>query len=152
MKIPFLDRFTGGDSSAMPAKITYSSNLSAGNRTLFGRFITAVMQEIPDLLAISVFELKSGELMATHHVGGKTNPAKAGPYNAEVIRQKQQALQALGLATENIEDILVTLSSQWHVLRLLPGGRHFAHLMVSMHDANLALAREVLRMQASEIG
>jgi hypothetical protein len=33
---------------------------------------------------------------------------------------------------------------------LLPGGRHFVHLMVSQRDTNLALAREVLRARTAE--
>ena len=45
--------------------------------------------------------------------------------------------------------MLVTLGTQWHVLRLLPGQRQFVHLMVSQRDTNLALAREVLRAQVA---
>jgi hypothetical protein len=150
MKIPFLDRFTGGATSLMPSKINYPGTLSAGNKALFGKFISGVLHEIPDLLAVSVIELRSGELVATQHVTGKSNPAKAAAYNAEVIRQKQKAIEALGLSGETIEDILITLNSQWHVLRLLPGNRYFVHLMVSMRDSNLALAREVLREHAAQ--
>ena len=150
MKLPFLSRLLGGDSDSETVKTTYHSSLSAGNKALFGKVISGVLQELPDLLAISIIELKSGELVATQHITGKTNPAKAAAYNAEIIKQKQQALQALGLAAEEtIEDILVTLNSQLHVLRLLPGNRYFIHLMVSMRDTNLGLAREVLRMHTA---
>ena len=147
MKIPFLSRFTAGD--APTAKITYSSAASGPQRTRFGEVLGGILRELPELLAVSVVELRSGELLATHHLPGKHNPAKAAPYYAEVIKQKQLALRALGLAdTETIEDVLITLSNQWHVLRLLPGQRHFVHLMISNRDSNLALAREVLRAQA----
>lgn len=144
MKFPFLSRFTGGD--APVAKITYVSSVSGPQRARFGEVLGGILRELPELLAVSVIDLRSGELLATHHLPGKHNPAKAAPYNAEVIKQKQLALRALGLAdTETIEDVLITLVNQWHVLRLLPGQRHFVHLMVSTRDTNLALAREVLR-------
>ena len=150
MKLPFLDRFLGDHSPSDVLKTTYNSSLSATNKAQFGQLIKAVFEELPDLLAVSVINLKSGELLATRHLPGKSNPAKASAYNAEVIRQKQQALQALGLAAEeNIEDILITLSSQWHILRLLPGNRYFVHLMVNMRDTNLGIAREVLRAQTA---
>ena len=146
MKLSFLDRFLGGNTNPETLKTTYDSSLSAGNKAHFAKLLTAVAQELPDLLAVSVINLKSGELLATRHVTGKSNPAKAAAYNAEVIKQQQQAIEALGLAgEESIEDILVTLNSQWHVLRLLPGNRYFIHLMVGMRVTNLGIAREVLR-------
>ncbi len=146
MKIPFLSRFTGDDTRSAASKITYANSVSAGHRAKFGTLLGSILQDLPDLLAVSVIDLRSGELLATHHPPGKLNPAKAAAYNTEVIRQQQQALKTLGLAPEEaIEDVLVTLTSQWHILRLLPGGHHFVHLMVSIRDTNLALAREVLR-------
>lgn len=153
MKLSFLDRFLGGDPNPETLKIAYNSSLSAGNKALFGKLLTAVAQELPDLLAVSVIALKSGELQATRHVTGKSNPAKAAAYYAEVIKQQQQAVEALGPAgEEHIEDVLITLTSQWHVLRLLPGNRHFVHLMMGTRVANLGLAREVLRAQAAAAG
>lgn len=147
MKIPFLSRFSSPD-DAQPAtaKITYANSLNVSQRTHFGAVLGGILRDLPELLAVSVVDLRSGRLLATHHLPGKHDPAKAAPYNAEVINQKQLALQALGLANDEvIEDILITLSSQWHVLRLLPDQRHFVHLMVSIHDTNLALARAVMQ-------
>ena len=105
------------------------------------------MRDLPELLAVSIVDIKSGELLATYHVPGKLNPAKAASFNAEVIKQKQKALVALGLENEVIEDILVTLKTQWHLMRLLKGNRQFVHLMVNIRDTNLGIAREVVRAQ-----
>lgn len=143
MKIPFLSR--RGDTPPEPPKITYSSSLSATNKDKFKGLLLAILRELPDLLAVSVIDLKSGELLATHHVPGKLNPAKAAAYYAELIRQKQRALNAFGLREETIADILVTLTLQWHLLRLLPDNRYFVHLMVNSRDTNLGIVREVMR-------
>ena len=145
MKLPFLSRFASAESP-----ITYSRAISATDKARFGAMLTGIVRELPELLAVSVVELRSGEVRATHHIGGKLNPGKAAGYYAEIIRQKQQAIRALNLTDEAIEDILITLNAQWHVLRLLPGGRHFVHLMVNTRDTNLAVARTV--MQAHTAG
>lgn len=144
MKIPFFSRPASDETKPGQSKITYVSGLKAGSKARFGKVLTGIIQDLPDLLAVSVIELHAGELQATYHVPGKLNPGKAAAHNAEVIKQKQRALQALGLGGEVIEDILVTLTSQWHVLRLLPGNRHFVHLMVSSRDTNLGVARDVM--------
>jgi hypothetical protein len=151
MNIPFMSRFIGIGSKATTPKIRFANSVSAGQRARFGALLSGILHDLPDLLAVSVMDLRNGELLATHHLPGKLDPGKAAAHNAEVIRQKQMALRALGLAdTETIEDVLITLNSQWHVLRLLPGQRHFLHLMVNQRDTNLALARAVLQAHTAE--
>jgi hypothetical protein len=149
MKIPFLARFFTPDTDPMPPKIVYADSLNAKHKAQFGTLLLNIVSDLPDLLAVSVMDLKAGTLLATYHIGGKLNPAKAAAANAEVIRQKQLALPALGLPDEAIEDILITLDTQWHILRLLPDNRHFVHLMVNQRDTNLGIAREVVRARAA---
>lgn len=149
MKIPFLSRFAT-DAPASPAsKIAYATSISAGNKARFGSLLANILRDLPDLVAVSVIDLRAGTLLATYHAPGKLNPAKATPYNAEVMRQKQKALDAMELTGEVIEDILVTLTTQWHLLRPLPGNRYAVHLLVGMRDTNLGIAREVLRAHAA---
>ena len=150
MKIPFLARFLTSDAASMPPKVTYADGLSAKNKARFGPLLLGIVGDLPDLLAVSVMDLKAGALLATYHIGGKLNPAKAAAFNAEIIRQTQLALQALELTGEAIEDILITLDTQWHILRLLPDNRHFVHLMVNQRDTNLGIAREVLRAHTAD--
>lgn len=54
-------------------------------------------------------------------------------------------MAALKLTDETIEDILISLSSQIHLLKLNKQGNKFIYLVVSSRDTNLAIAREVLR-------
>jgi hypothetical protein len=80
--------------------------------------------------------------------GGKTldlTVAAAG--NTEVVRAKLRAMEMLGLH-DTIEDILVTLTGQYHVIRPLTGrsGRGlFLYLALHKSRANLAMARHQLR-------
>jgi hypothetical protein len=74
------------------------------------------------------------------------NVAAAG--NTDVVRAKVRTLEMLGLS-DSIEDILITLDSQYHLIRLLHtrkgGDALFLYLSLSKSRANLGLARHQLR-------
>ncbi len=81
------------------------------------------------------------------HTNSAINPETAAAYNTEVVKQKHKAMQALKLQDEAIEDILITLTNQLHLIKLVGDGKKFIYLVVNSRDTNLAIAREVLRSQ-----
>ncbi|WP_460676753.1 hypothetical protein [Hymenobacter coalescens] len=109
--------------------------------------LSRVQNEIPELLAAAVVALPSGRPLASFGRCG-LRPDRAAACHAEVIRQKQQAIAALGLVDERIEDILVSLREQVHLLRVSADGSRFLYVAVSTDDTNLALARAVLQQEA----
>jgi hypothetical protein len=68
--------------------------------------------------------------------------------NTEVVRAKMRTLESLHL-NDSVEDILITLSKQYHLIRLLRNndGAHnlFLYLVLDRSRANLALARHHLK-------
>ena len=58
---------------------------------------------------------------------------------------------ALKLTSETIEDILITLSTQLHLIKLNSTGTKFVYLVVNARDTNLAIAREVLRANVEAV-
>ncbi len=68
-----------------------------------------------------------------------------------MIRTKVEVVQKLGLR-ENIEDILITLDTQYHLLRLIRGTdeKLFFYLVLNRAQANLAMARRDLRVIEQE--
>ena len=81
--------------------------------------------------------------------GGKyldLDVAAAG--NTEVIRAKMRTMESLRL-DDAIEDILITLTKQYHLIRLLRSARSeqglFLYLVLDRSRANLALARHSLK-------
>ena len=94
-------------------------------------------------LAAAVVDYSSGMLLAG---GGSSNIdleiAAAG--NTEVVRAKMKTMGLLGL-NDSIDDILITLGEQYHLLR--PVSRQdglFLYFVLDKSKSNLALARRSL--------
>ena len=72
----------------------------------------------------------------------------------EVIRAKMRTMESLRL-DDAIEDILITLGKQSHLIRLLKNSRDeqglFLYLVLERQKANLALARHNLRRIESDL-
>ena len=125
--------------------MAYSTNSPAG------KVVQDVMNDLPGLVAIAVVDVTSGMALASHSNSPSINPETAVAYNTEVVKQKQKAMSALKLTGENIEDILITLTTQLHIIQLVNNGTKFIYLVVNSRDTNLAIAREVLRATADQL-
>jgi predicted regulator of Ras-like GTPase activity (Roadblock/LC7/MglB family) len=124
--------------------VAYSTSTPAGQA------VQNILNDLPGALAVAIVDISSGMTLASHS-NSTINPETAAAYNTEVVKQKQKAMQALKLQGETIEDILITLSSQLHLLKLNPSGTKFIYLVVNSRDTNLAIAREVLRAHVAAI-
>jgi hypothetical protein len=105
------------------------------------------MMAIDGAIGAVVVDYNSG--MALGALGGSKDldlqVAAAG--NTEVVKAKMRTMESLGLK-DGIEDILITLGGQYHVIRPLAGrsGKGlFLYLALDRTRANLALARHSLR-------
>lgn len=111
-----------------------------------GQAVQNIIADLPGLLAIAVVDISSGMCLASHSNSG-INPETAAAYNTEVVKQKLKAMGALKLKDEAIDDILITLTNQLHLIKLVADSKKFIYLVVNTRDTNLAIAREVLRAQ-----
>ncbi|WP_432570191.1 hypothetical protein [Kineococcus sp. SYSU DK005] len=101
--------------------------------------------EIDGATAAALVDYDSG--MCLGQAGGGTldlDVAAAG--NTDVVRAQLRTLQRLGLP-EGVEDILITLGSQIHLIRLIqsPSGQGlFLYVVLNKDRSNLAMARRQL--------
>ena len=74
--------------------------------------------------------------------------------NTEVVKAKMRTLEALHL-NDTVEDILITLGTQYHLIRLIRGDSGsqtlFLYLVLDRPKANLALARHHLKRIEGEL-
>lgn len=88
----------------------------------------------------SLVDSDSGMVLGTEG-GAKFNLELASALNTEVVRAKRKAMDALGLG-DQIDDILITLKDQYHVIRPMKNRPQvFIYLVTERAKSNLALAR-----------
>lgn len=94
---------------------------------------------IEGAVAVALVDHRSGMCLA--QAGGGMNLEIAAAGNTEVVRAKLRTIEALGLRN-SIEDILITLQHQYHLIRLIPSHPGlFLYLALDRQRGNLALAR-----------
>lgn len=97
------------------------------------------LMAVDGALGTCIVDYKSG--MVLGKAGGGVDLDLAGAGNSEVVKAKMQTMKSLGIKGE-IEDILITLESQFHIIR--PASQLdnlFVYLVLDKEKSNLALAR-----------
>ncbi len=102
------------------------------------------LNSIAGFIGACLVDSESGMVIVAEG-GGKLDMETAGAVNSEVVKAKLSAMQSLGL-DDSIEDILITLGKQFHLIRpLAKNPQVFLYLALDKKAANLALARLELK-------
>ena len=109
---------------------------------------------IEGALGVALVDWESGMSLGTLGGGKYLDLEVAGAGNTEVVRAKMRTLSSLRI-NDTIEDILITLGKQYHLIRLLrqsdSGQGLFLYLALDRGKSNLALARLSLKRIESEL-
>jgi hypothetical protein len=104
--------------------------------------LSKIMQ-LDGAIGTCVVDSNSGMMLGSDG-GGHVNLEVAAAGNTEVVRAKRKTMKALNLK-DNIEDILITLHGQYHIIRPLGSNDAlFIYLVLDRQRGNLAMSRHQL--------
>ncbi|HET9226012.1 MAG TPA: roadblock/LC7 domain-containing protein [Thermoanaerobaculia bacterium] len=109
------------------------------------------LMEIDGAVGCCLVDSNSGMVLAQVGGGSALNLEVAAAGNTEVVRAKRKTMKALDL-NDAIEDILITLGRQYHLIRLLRSNdAMFLYLVLDKTRANLGMSRHILAETEKEI-
>lgn len=107
-------------------------------------FIENVNSNITGLIAVAIVDLDSAMAIGTHSNSPQFDPELAAAYNAEVVKSKLKAIDALNL-NQNIDDILISLEKEYHLISVTKDAKYMAYVAADKGKANLAMARAIIK-------
>jgi len=97
------------------------------------------LMQVDGAMCVAIVDSASGMLLAKAGTGMDLDVAAAA--TTELVRAKLNTMKALGL-DDAIDDMLITLTSQYHVIRPLAATPQvFIYFALDRSKANLAMAR-----------
>ncbi|HET7436583.1 MAG TPA: hypothetical protein VFN10_17880 [Thermoanaerobaculia bacterium] len=106
----------------------------------YEEMIAKIEADMSGFIAASVVDLESGMTLTAKSLRSDFDLAVASAYNSELVKQKLKIMKSLGLKT-HLEDILLTLGDQIHLIKIFPGGHTFLYLAAERANTNLAIVR-----------
>ncbi|MEZ5412327.1 MAG: hypothetical protein R2761_30115 [Acidimicrobiales bacterium] len=108
---------------------------------------------ITGAIGVALVDYTSGMTLGSAGGGRELDLEVAAAGNTEVVRAKMRTINDLGL-NDTIDDILITLGNQYHLIRPLTSARGdglFLYLALLKSVANLAMARRQLQSVEKEL-
>lgn len=108
-----------------------------------------IQADTSGFIAASLVDLDSGMTLAVKASRTDFDLTAASAYNSELVKQKLKIMRTLGL-TGTIEDMLITLSDQIHLVKLISPNT-FLYLAVDKKQSNLAIVRTAVNRHAGAL-
>ena len=117
--------------------------------------IKQAIQDILDIdgaFACAIVDYESGMALGSHTTQPAFNVEVAAAGNTEVVRAKMRVKKELGMGDQGVDDVLITLEKQYHVIRPLKTIPNlFIYAAFDKEKANLALARTKIKQVESQL-
>lgn len=107
-------------------------------------FLNATANDLTGFIGASVVDLDTGMALASVSHFGDFDLEVAAAYNSEMIKAKFKAMEALGIGRGSLQDMLLTLEDQYHLINILDNNL-FVYVAAFSSQTNLALMRNVVK-------
>ncbi|MCO6164318.1 MULTISPECIES: hypothetical protein [Flavobacterium] len=114
------------------------------------KFGEDLKNNVSGFIAVSITEVKTGISYYSLSANSSFDPELASAYNLEVVKAKLNAIKALGL-DQKIENIMINLSSQIHIIDISDAGDYFIYLAVDANKVNLGMTKALLNKYKQDI-
>jgi predicted regulator of Ras-like GTPase activity (Roadblock/LC7/MglB family) len=121
----------------------------ANEKTLV-EMIAKIENDVNGVIATAAVDMDSGMTLAAKSNRSDFDLTVASAYNSELVKQKMKIMRALNLKS-SLEDMLLTLSDQVHLIKILPGGASFLYLAAEKSGTNLAILRTSVNRHVSQL-
>jgi hypothetical protein len=109
------------------------------------------VMQLDGAVGACIVDSNSGMMLGAEGGAGPINLEVAAAGNTEVVRAKRKTMKALNLR-DNIEDILITLHTQYHIIRpLSTNDALFIYVVLDKQKGNLAMSRHLLAQAEKEL-
>lgn len=108
-------------------------------------------KNVPGFIAVSVAEIASGMSYYSLSALSDFDPELASAFNLEVVKAEMSAIKALNLQGQVVDNIMITLSSQIHIIDVSDKQDYFIYLAVDSTKANLGMTKSILNKYKKEI-
>jgi hypothetical protein len=112
--------------------------------------IAKIEADVNGVIATAAVDLESGMTLASKSNQSDFDLTVASAYNSELVKQKLKIMRALNLKVA-LEDMLLTLTDQFHLIKVLPGGTSFLYLAADRNSTNLAILRNAVNKHCSAL-
>jgi hypothetical protein len=112
--------------------------------------IAKIEADVSGVIATAAVDMESGMTLAAKSNRADFDLSVASAYNSELVKQKLKIVRALNLKT-TLEDVLLTLGDQFHLIKILPGGSSFLYLAADRSSTNLAILRIAVNKHCSDL-
>lgn len=113
-------------------------------------FLNEMKTNVNGFIAVAVTEIETGLSYGSLSIDPNLDPELASAYNLEVVKAKLAAVKALKLNQE-IKDILITLTTQIHIIDISPNKKFMIYLAADSTKANLGMTRAILARYKLEL-
>ncbi len=116
----------------------------------FNKFGEDLSKNVPGFIAVAISEIKTGICYYSLSALKSFDVELAASFNLEVVKAKLNAISALEL-NMNIDNIMITLDSQIHIVEISPNNDFFVYLAVDSTKANLGMIKSLFNKYKKEI-